>query len=144
MRRLPLALAFALVLSNPVGAAEKGKDAKEVSLNLQPIGLPVTAKGVLVNYVFVSLKLVLALTQDPTKLHEREPFLRDQLVRMAARTPFNTPADLTRLDDVRLKSTVMALCRSTWGPGAVASVQVVTETPQRRTGLAGGTVAPLD
>ena len=38
----------------------------------------------------------------------------------------------------------MGLCRNLYGPGAVTAVQIVSEAPQRRTGLAGGAAEPLD
>lgn len=133
----------AVALCSGAWAADKGKPA-ENAFNLQPIALPVLSKGVLVNYVFITLKLVLSPAQDATRLHEREPFLRDSLVRMAVHTPFNGPGNLAHLDDPRLKATVMGLCRNLYGPGAVTAVQIVNEAPQRRTGLAGGAEEPLD
>ena len=83
----------ALALCSGAWAADRGKPA-ENAFNLQPIALPVLSKGVLVNYVFITLKLVLGPGQDATRLHEREPFLRDSLVRMAVHTPFNGPGNL--------------------------------------------------
>jgi hypothetical protein len=143
VRRAALALAFAALALGPAAhAAEKGKEKdKEIFLNLQPIGLPVISKGALVNYVFVNLKLVLGPGREPAQMHDKEPYLRDQLVRLASRTPFNTDKDLTRLDDKRLIGTVMSLSRSIYGAGAVTAVQVTSETPQHRSGLTGGTVA---
>jgi hypothetical protein len=90
----------------------------------------VVSKGRVVNYVFVSLKLVLDPRQDPVKLHGREPFLRDQLVRQAASAPFNTAKDLNHFDDARLKAVTMADAKAVFGPGVVKTVEIVTETAQ--------------
>jgi flagellar basal body-associated protein FliL len=138
-RRLAIALS-GLVLVH-VGAASAAEPAKKPAqpdyFDLQPIGFPVMSKGALVNYVFVSFRLMLKPGQDAARLREREPYLRDTLVRQGSRSPFNSPTDFVHLDDRRLKAATLAASNQFFGPGVVTSVQVLTETPQRRTGLLG-------
>lgn len=119
-------------------AAEPAKKpAQPDYFDLQPIGFPVLSKGALVNYVFISFRLMLKPGQDAAKLREREPYMRDALVRQGSRVPFNGPDNMVHLDDGRLKAAALAASRDFFGPGVVTSVQVLTETPQRRTGLPG-------
>jgi hypothetical protein len=137
-KRLAVALSgLALLYASAAGAAEPKAKVEPPFFELQPIGFPVVFKGELVNYVFVSLKLMLDPRQDAAKLHAREPYIRDLLVRDGARAPFNVPESQVRLDDGRLKAAVMAASRSAFGAGVVTSVQIVSETPQRRTGMGG-------
>jgi hypothetical protein len=137
-KRFAIALGgLALLHAAAAGAAEPKPKVEPPFFEMLPIGFPVVVKGELVNYVFVNLKLVLDPKQDAAKLHAREPFLRDLLVRDAARTPFNPPDSAVRLDDARLKAAVMTASRATFGPGVVVSVQITSETPQRRTGMGG-------
>jgi hypothetical protein len=129
---------LAAVQAPAVSAAEAPKKAAQPDyFELQPIGFPVLSKGELVNYVFISFRLILKPGQDAAKLREREPYLRDALVREGSRTPFNPPDNMVKLDDKRLQAAAMAASLSTYGPGVVTSVQILTETPQRRTGLPG-------
>jgi hypothetical protein len=142
-RRLAIALSClvavqAVAQAGSVSAAEPPKKpAQPDYFDLQPIGFPVISKGALVNYVFVSFRLMLKPGQDAAKLREREPYLRDDLVRQGSRAPFNAPDNLVHLDDGRLKNAALASSRQFFGPGVVTSVQILTETPQRRTGLPG-------
>jgi hypothetical protein len=138
-RRLATALScLVLAQAGIASAAEPAKKPAEPDyFDLQPIGFPVISKGALVNYVFISFRLMLKPGQDAAKLREREPYLRDDLVRQGSRAPFNTPDNLVHLDDTRLKSATLASSRQFFGPGVVTGVQILTETPQRRTGLPG-------
>ncbi len=137
-RRLAIALScLVLAQTGAASAAEPKKPAQPDYFDLQPIGFPVMSKGALVNYVFISFRLLLKPGQDAAKLREREPYMRDALVRQGSRVPFNGPTDFVHLDDVRLKAAALAASRDFFGPDVVTSVQVLTETPQRRTGLPG-------
>lgn len=121
-------------------AAAKKEDAKPVGqyVDLSPTALPVIENGRLRNYVFVAVRVVLTPKADPVRLKAKEPYFRDALVRAAHRTPFTVPGDLTRLDEAKLKAALMHDAAALAGPGLIKAVEVNSQTPRRRTGLAPG------
>ena len=142
MTRLPthLALVCALALTTFVAAspAQAGEDKKKEvphSVDLSPVGLPIVWEGRLINYVFVTLKLPVAARFDAAKLREKEPYFRDALVRAAHRTPFVKPWDFTHIDRAALTAVMMRESARIAGPGTVTSIDIVSEEPQRRSGL---------
>jgi hypothetical protein len=134
MRRRLLILAVSLLaLAQPAAAAEDKKP-KEVGqyVDLQPVGLPVVVNGLLVNYVFVYVRINLTSGADVIKLRTKEPFFRDALVREGHRTPFVLANDWQRVDEAKLTAAMIRDARAIAGPGNVASVVVTSQTPQHR------------
>ena len=134
---LALLAAPAIYAAGPAAAAEAPKSGKASGqyVDMSPVGVPVIWRGRLVNYVFVTLRLTIRPGVDVMKLREKEPYFRDALVRLAHRSPLNPPNDFTRVDEPALKTKMLAESARIVGPGQVTSVQVVTQAPQRRTGL---------
>ncbi len=134
MRRLTLLAASLLVLAGaPALAAEPAKpEPAEDSITLSPVALPIVVDGRLANYVFVSVKIWLNPGADQFVLRDKEPYFRDALVRAAHRTPFVIKGDYNRIDEARLKASVLQDAAAIAGAGAVKSVQVVSQTPQHR------------
>lgn len=130
MKRILIAALLALTAS--AAAAEEGNKKEEGGQNvtLSPVALPIVVDGRLVNYVFVTLRLDLAPLANVSKLREKEPYFRDALVRAAHRTPFTLPSDLTKIDEARLKATVMRDAATIAGPGAVRAVVIVSQAPK--------------
>jgi hypothetical protein len=88
--------------------------------------------GQLVNYVFVYVRINLTGGADVIRLRAKEPFFRDALVRDAHRTPFLVPGDWQKVDAARLSAALSRDAAAIAGPGAIASVVVTSQTPQRR------------
>lgn len=132
-----LAATIACLALSPAGGAmaAEAKKASEQAVDMAPVGAPIIWHGRLVNYVFVTLRLNVRPGVDAAKVREKEPYFRDALVRLSQRVSLNLPHDLTRLDDAALKARMMAECARIVGPGQIVSVQVLSETPQRREGL---------
>ena len=107
-------------------------------MDLKPMGLPAVVNRRLVNYVFVDARLTFGKGVDAAKIQDQEPFLRDAVVRAATRTPFNPPQDGVHLDEGRLRAEIMKDAAAQLGPGKIASVEIRSQTPQRRTGVPGG------
>ncbi|CAN5351904.1 hypothetical protein BH09PSE2_BH09PSE2_13730 [soil metagenome] len=129
---------FALVALNaatPARASDEKKKEVPHSVDLSPVGLPIVWEGKLINYVFVTLKLPVAARFDAAKLREKEPFFRDALVRAAHRTPFVRPWDFTHIDRPALTAVMLRESARIAGEGAVTSIEIVSEEPQRRSGL---------
>jgi hypothetical protein len=125
-----LVAAWAVVLAATAAAAAEPKGgAPSGNLDLKAIGLPVVVDGRLENYVLTELRVVMARPADLQAAADREPVLRDALVREASRHPFNLPGDRLKLDDARLKASTLALARSLLG-APVARVEILSEAPR--------------
>ena len=134
--RSPVLIAAALVLAaalaGPAAAAE-GPAAPDQSVTLATVAVPLVFDGQIVNYVFVSTKLLLTPRADATALRDKEPFFRDALVRAAHRAPYFVRAgDYNHVDDNRLKTTLYREASAIAGPGIVQGVQILSETPEHR------------
>lgn len=130
--RAVLGPAAALCLGGAALAGESAKPPADQSVTLATVALPIVADGRLVNYDFVSVKILLTARADPTQLKTKEPYFRDALVRAAHRTPFTLPNDFNHLDQSKLKAAVMRDASQIAGPGQIAGVTVLSETAQRR------------
>ena len=137
MRRIVLVLLTALSLAAPALAGEgtPSPSARNPTVLMSPLALPVVVDGRLVNYVFVTLRLGLSAQADASKLRAMEPYFRDALVRAGHRSPFVRPDNYAALDDDKLKATLLRDAATLVGPGAVVSVQIVREQAQHYSGL---------
>ncbi|MBE7218142.1 MAG: hypothetical protein INR64_06705 [Caulobacteraceae bacterium] len=135
MRSAALLLA-AVLAAGPAHAAEK-KDPSAVAhyVDISMVALPIVWQGRVVNYVFASVRVNLAPRIDAAKLREKEPYLRDALVRAGHRAPFTRPWDFTHLDERALATALRPDADRIAGPGAVTSIQVMSQTPRQTSGL---------
>jgi hypothetical protein len=133
LRRALTAAALLLLAAQPAPAAEKATPGQiGQHVDLQPVGVPIVVGGELANYVFVYVRLNLAAGADMARLRQKEPFIRDALVRLAYRTPFTNPADYNRIDEGRVVAALTREAAAIAGPGVIRSVVVTSQTPQRR------------
>ncbi|OYX30235.1 MAG: hypothetical protein B7Y99_11985 [Caulobacterales bacterium 32-69-10] len=136
-RRLILAFA-ALAIATPSLAAEHGKkeDAEATStdqdIDIAIVGLPVIIQGRLVNYVFTSVKLILAPGANLSAIRTKEPYFRDALVRAAHRTPFTLGTDPNKIDEVALRRVMLAEARRIAGAKNIVAVKVMNQQPKSR------------
>ncbi|MEH6675878.1 hypothetical protein [Phenylobacterium sp.] len=129
---LPLTLLAGPSLAAGGAPAEKAPTGQHVDIS--PVALPVVVRDLVVNYVFVAVRLNLSQVANIQKLREREPFFRDALVRAGHRTPFTRKDDYLSLDVDRLKA-VMLKEAVRLGGKDIQSVSVMSQTAKRRTGL---------
>ncbi|MBS0296067.1 MAG: hypothetical protein JSR45_07130 [Proteobacteria bacterium] len=140
MRRRTLiaaALAAPAVTATQALAGEEGGSSKVVGqyVDLAPVGLPVVDGGKLRNYVFVSVRLLLASGVDPNKTREKEPYFRDALVRASHRRPFSVPGQWMSIDVNAMKATMLREAAAIVGPGVVTQVVLPNPpTAQKRVG----------
>jgi hypothetical protein len=112
------------------GKEGEGEEAPDPVITLQSMALPVIAGGKLINYVFVQMSITLK-PGVPTMVFEgKEPQLRDAIVREAHGKPFTRPDSYVALDEARLKASVLRETNGLIGPGKVAVVAVVKQTPR--------------
>ena len=137
-RRALLLAPLALLASRPAlanspkkkGKEGEGEEASDPVIKLQSMALPVIAGGKLVNYVFVQMTITLKPEMLTTSFEGKEPQLRDAIVREAHTKPFIRPDSYVALDEARLKASVLRETNSLIGPGKVALVTVVKQTPR--------------
>ena len=135
---LSLLSALLFAASPAISAEEKkgGKDGpKDPALALQvemlPIAVPVLHAGVIVNYVFVRTRVYVVKPTDAVIIHEKEPYIRDVLVRSANRTPYSLPDDLNRIDAAPLEKILFQAVEGMVGRGVVKRIEIFEQHPQR-------------
>ncbi len=99
-------------------------------IKLQSMALPIIAGGKLINYVFVQMTITLKDGVLPVVFEGKEPLLRDAIVREAHGKLFVRPDSYVALDEARLRASVLRETNSLIGPGKVAVVTVVKQTPR--------------
>jgi len=96
------------------------------------VALPIVVDGKLINYVFVSVRVVLTTSANTAKLREREPYFRDALVRAGHRTPFTNSKDYMSVDVPRLQATMMREAVAIAGPKDIKAITITSQAPKRR------------
>ncbi|MFZ0270092.1 hypothetical protein [Caulobacter sp.] len=112
------------------GGKEGEEEAPDPVIKLQSMVLPVIVGGKLINYVFVQMTITLKPEVSTTVFDDKEPHLRDAIVRQAHSKPFVRPDSYVALDEARLKAAVLRETNGLIGPGKVALVTVVKQTPR--------------
>ena len=138
-RRALIALAPLALIAAPARAAAPKKPAAAPDgqyVDLSPVALPIIVRGLLVNYVFVSVRIQLSALANTAKLRAKEPYFRDALVRAGHRSPFFTLAtDYTKIDEAKLKAVLLREAIVIGGAKEVKGVVVLSQSPTKRTGL---------
>lgn len=134
LRRFFTAAALAALCAAPALAAEEKAAPKDVGqyVDLSPVALPIVVDGKLINYVFVSVRVVLTTTANTAKLREREPYFRDALVRAGHRTPFTNSKDYMSIDAARLQATMMREAVAIAGAKDIKAITITSQAPKRR------------
>jgi hypothetical protein len=100
------------------------------TLLMSPAPLPVTQGGRLVNYIFVTLRLICRPGSDMARIRTREPFFRDALIRRAARVSLAMP-DGVHIDPAKLKAAILQDAAPIAGPGVVIDVKIIKEQSKK-------------
>ncbi len=130
MRRPAIAAVIAaLSLAAPALADERAPPAPTLLMN--PAPLPISDKGRLVNYIFVTLRLVCRPGADMVRIRAKEPFFRDAMVRAAARSSM-AEADNVHVDFAKLRAAMLRDAAAIAGPGEITDVKIVKQEAQRQ------------
>jgi hypothetical protein len=129
MRRLIASAVLTAALATSAHASEE-PPRSDPTLLMSPAPLPVTRDGRLVNYIFVTLRIVCRRDTDMVKVRPKEPFFRDALIRAAARSSL-AQADGVHVDQAKLKAAVLRDAPAIVGPGVVIDVRLMKEQPQK-------------
>jgi hypothetical protein len=112
------------------GKEGEGEEAPDPVIALQSMALPIIADGRLINYVFVQMSITLKPGVPTTLFEGKEPMLRDAIVREAHSKPFVRPDSYVALDEARLKASILRETNGLIGPGKVAVVTIIKQTPR--------------
>jgi len=134
MRKIAPALALIAAFSVTPVVAEEGAGAIKIdpSIPLAPVAVPITVNGKLVNYVFLSIKIMLSPKADLYKLVRQEPYYRDALVRAAHRQNLGVPGDPNRVDEKLVKAILKREAASFMDTRMIASIEIVRQDPKKR------------
>jgi flagellar basal body-associated protein FliL len=122
-------------LASGAKAEKAGKEDVGQYVDLVPLALPIVAGGQVRNYIFLRVRVNLTKHADAPKMRDKEPYLRDALVRAGYRTPFTRADTYLKVDEAKLSAALAKDAAQILGPGKVASVQVMSQDPQRMTGI---------
>jgi hypothetical protein len=111
------------------GDEDKGQNGPWVDVNA--VALPIVVNGALVNYVFVRLRVDLNEGSDFGVLKQKEPMLRDAIIRASYRTPFGKKDDPQEIDEARLKAAVKQAAIQVLGAKAAGAVTITSQKPRR-------------
>jgi hypothetical protein len=133
MRKLALLLSLlASSFVTPALAAGGAAPMKtEPTIPLAPVAVPVTHDGRLVNYIFISIKVVLSPKADLITLSGKEPYFRDVLVRAAHRQNLMAAGDPNRVNEALVRSILMRETASFMDPRLIARVDIVRQDPRK-------------
>jgi hypothetical protein len=134
MRKIAPTLALIAAFSVTPVMAEEGSATIKIdpSIPLSPVAVPITENGKLVNYVFLSIKIILSPKADLYKLVSQEPYYRDALVRIGHRQNLGVPGDPNRVDEALLKAALKREVASFIDPSLIARIEIVRQDPKKR------------
>jgi hypothetical protein len=124
------ALAVSAFATHALAAEDKPAPDADRAVTLSPVAMPIVVDGQVINYIFVTARVLLTPRADQFALRDKEPFFRDALVRAAYRTPFLLKGDFNRIDEAKLKAALFRDACAIAGPGNVSGVIVVSQTAQ--------------
>lgn len=134
------AIAAALIASTMLAglsraaAQPSAQEAAEASRSMDAayIAVPVVRDGVLVNYLFVTMRIDISPQVDLWRTRERAHFLRDALVRAAHRTSLADPRRDDQLNTPLATQVFAAAAREALGPNAVRTLTIQSAYSSRR------------
>jgi flagellar basal body-associated protein FliL len=111
-------------LSYAAGGGEKSEPAEHF-VKLSTIALPMTRNGLVLRYIYVSVRINLKPNSDIINLRKKEPYFRDRLVRLAHATSFIREDASNQLDEDKLKMSLMPeFERIAAGQGRIDSLEI--------------------
>lgn len=132
MRRLLFLILSVLLLAGAGPPPKSGADDGARAIEIASVPAPVFADGKLLNYFFVTVRVVVADGQNVVKLRERSHFVRDALVRRLHETSVAKAETFDQVDEPTLKAVVAAAAKQALGEKAVGGVEIIDAEPLRR------------
>jgi hypothetical protein len=124
---------IAAIIATPAMASGGAETVKiDPSIPLAPVALPITENGKLVNYVFLSIKIMLSPKADLYRLVGQEPYYRDALVRAGHRQSLGVAGDPNRVDEKLVKAVLKREAARFMDARMIASIEIVRQDPKKR------------
>lgn len=117
------------------GAAEGEGQTSSRSMDAPYLAVPVVRNGVLVNYLFVSLRIEIPQGVDLWRTREQAHFVRDALVRASHSTDLADPNDNNTLNEARALQVYRAAAIQVLGERAVGPITVVATYSSQGSGI---------
>lgn len=134
-----LLVGLAYASGPPAQEKEKGAEAEGAdtsrSMDAPYLAVPVVRDGVLVNYLFVSIRIEIAPGVDLWRTRERAHFLRDALVRASHANDLADPHDNNALNEARAIAVYRAAAVQALGERAIAGVSIVATYSSQGSGI---------
>lgn len=115
------------------GGAEEQLSSR--SMDAPYLAVPVMRDGVLVNYLFVSIRIEVANGVDLWRTRERAHFLRDALVRASHANDLSSAQDPNALNEARAIEVYRAAAVQALGERAVGGVSIVASYSSLGSGI---------
>lgn len=113
----------------------QGAEASARSMDAPYLAVPVVRDGVLVNYLFVSLRVEIANGVDLWRTRERAHFLRDALLRASHAVDLADPENNNALNEARALEVYRAAAVQALGERAVGRIVIVATYSSRGSGV---------
>jgi hypothetical protein len=117
------------------GETEEGQQLSSRSMDAPYLAVPVVREGVLVNYLFVSIRIEIANGVDLWQTREQAHFLRDALVRASHANDLADPADSNALNEARAIEVYRAAAIQALGERAVGPITIVATYSSQGSGI---------
>ncbi|MCL4713936.1 MAG: hypothetical protein KJZ75_03430 [Hyphomonadaceae bacterium] len=122
----------------PAEEKAKGEAAAELSsrsMDVPYLAVPVVRNEMLVNYLFVSVRVEIAQGVDLWRTREQAHFLRDALVRASHATDLSDPDDTNLLNESRAIEAYRAAAIQALGERAIGGVTIVASYSSQGSGI---------
>ncbi len=101
------------------------------AVDIQLVSMPVTVDGRLSNYLYVSVRLIVADGLDAWKVREQSHWVRDAIVRGAHSGPsVGMAQDINKLDEAVVIALVRDVVDETLGPEAITDIRITSVDSQ--------------
>lgn len=117
------------------GKAEEGEQLSSRSMDAPYLAVPVVRDGVLINYLFVSIRIEISPSVDLWQTREKAHFLRDALVRASHANSLADPNNNNALDEARAIQVYRAAAVQALGQQAVVGVSIVQTYSSQGSGI---------
>lgn len=135
-RAIAAAMLASIMLAGVKASAQPASDAASAetarSMEAAYIAVPVVRQGILVNYLFVTLRVDIAPGVDLWRTREKAHFLRDALVRVAHSTSLADPSRDDQLNTQLAQATFRRAAEQTLGANAVRDLTILSAFSSRR------------
>lgn len=118
-------------LANAQPERDPSADVSSRSMDAPYLAVPVVRDGLLVNYLFVSVRFEISPAVDLWRTREKAQFLRDALVRAVHHTSLADPNDPNVLDQARAVALFRQTALQVLGQNSVTRVTIISSYSNR-------------